>query len=321
LGLFSLWLAGTAAHFHCLGYVYDFSLRSELVAPGIWMLFWTLRQRIMDFAPQGPVALQNSLFALPLLAPFIAAPQPGREVLLVLTLLNVVIYGTIYVRRPQHRITLHFALISLASLIIGMPGQWTQPVMGEFSYSKGLAAIALGYCMLCALLSRNPKFGMFGSLVLATSIVIVLGDRAGADHWACQGGLVFLLIHSLRWDDAAHHGARVLRIVAGALWAAHAFGWTYTGARPWMLCSAAAPVLAGYLVARIITQKWASVALPIFAAIVVFSGAIETAVSKAVAAPAWLMAVIASFVLFALGTLAALTKHQWLREGTPPQED
>jgi hypothetical protein len=313
LGLLSVWLAGTAAHIYCLGYVYDFSLRPELVAPTIWMLLWTLRHRLTDFAPQASVAVQNSLFVGPLLAPFVAAPQPGHEVLLVLTLLNVAIYAAIYVRRPRHRLAFHLALISLASLIGGLPGQWTQPVIGEFSYSKGLGTIAAGYFMLCSLLSRNPKLGIFGSLVFTTSIVVVLGDHAGALHWACQGGLVFLLIHSLRWDDATNRGSRALRILVGVLWTAHAFVWTCTGAQPWMTCAAAAPLLAGYLIARTIKGKWAPLVLPITAVIVILSGPGEAAAVKIQAAPGWMMAVLGSFILFALGTVAALTKHRWLR--------
>jgi hypothetical protein len=313
LGLFALWLAGTAAHIYCLGYVYDFSLRPEMVAPGIWMLLWTLRHRSMDFAPQAPMALQHSLFALPLLAPFIAAPQPGREVLLVLTFLNIAIYGVLYLRRPQHRLALHLALISIVSLIGGVPTQWTQPVMGEFNYSKVLAAIALGYFLLCAVLSRNPKAGIFGSLVGTISIVLVLGDRANAVAWACQGGLVFLLLHSLCWDDSAQRAARVLRILAAVLWTTHSFIWACLGEQAWTLCVAAAPLLIGYLAARIIQRNWGPLVLPISAIITALSGPATSAVTKLQTAPAWLIAVIGSFLLFALGTFAALTKHRWLR--------
>jgi hypothetical protein len=318
LGLFSLWLAGTAAHIYCLGYVYDFSLRPEMVAPAIWILLWTLRHRLMDFAPRAPTALRHSLFALPLLAPFLAVPQTGHEVLLVLTFLNIAIYGVIYLRHPQHRLALHLTLISLVSLVGAMPEQWTQPVMGESNYSKVLAAIALGYFMLCAVLSRNPKLGIFGSLVCTTSIVLILGQRSSAIPWACQGGLVFLLMHSLRWDDATHRGARVVRILAGVLWATHGFIWVSLGAQPWMLCAAAAPLLGGYFIARIIQQRWGPLVLPISAIIVAVSGPATAAAAKAQTAPAWLVAVIGSFLLFALGTCAALTKHRWLRiEGGP----
>jgi hypothetical protein len=37
-GLFSLWLVGTGVHLYCLDYVYDFSLRPDLLAPAAWML-------------------------------------------------------------------------------------------------------------------------------------------------------------------------------------------------------------------------------------------------------------------------------------------
>jgi MFS family permease len=36
--LFAFWLAGTAIHLYCLGYVYDFDLSRHLVAPALWVL-------------------------------------------------------------------------------------------------------------------------------------------------------------------------------------------------------------------------------------------------------------------------------------------
>jgi sugar phosphate permease len=86
-----------------------------------------------------------------------------------------------------------------------------------------------------------------------------------------------------------------------------------------MLCAAAAPLLAGYLTARIIQGNWGPLVLPIAAVIVAISGPTEAAAAKAQTAPAWLMAVLGSFVLFALGTFAALTKHRWLRIEASPK--
>jgi hypothetical protein len=40
MGLFGLWTTATAVHLYCLGYVYDFGLRGELLPPAIWVAAW-----------------------------------------------------------------------------------------------------------------------------------------------------------------------------------------------------------------------------------------------------------------------------------------
>src|SRR5207244_9329837 len=140
----------------------------ELLAPAIWILLWTFRQRIADFTAEDHPALEGLLLIPPLLATLVAAPQPGHQVLLVLTILNLAIYSAIYFRHRGLRLALHLALISLVSLIGGMPEDWGRNVAGEFSRAKCIGVATAGYFLLCAALSRNPKMGLFGSLVSAT---------------------------------------------------------------------------------------------------------------------------------------------------------
>lgn len=321
LGLFSLWLAGTGVHLYCLGYVYDFSLRPELLAPAIWMLLWTLRQRAPDFAPKIHPRLQPLLIVPPLLAPFVAVPQTGHQVLLVLASLNAAIYGSIYFRHRGQRLALHLALISLVSLIGAIPEEWGRQMVGGFSSARCIAAAAAVYFLLCAARSRSPKVGLLGSLVGAIVVILVPDNRSAAIHWAFQGGFVFLLLHSLRWDEAVQTGARGFRNLAGSLWAAHALLWTHMGGEAWMACAAAAPVLGGYLAARLIGGDWGPRVLPIAAVIVMLAGPGDLTATRLQTAPIGLLAVIGSFLLFGLGTLAAANKHRWLRvESDPPRK-
>jgi hypothetical protein len=313
VGLFSLWLAGTGVHIYCLGYVYDFSLRPELLAPAIWVLLWTLRQRLTDFAADVQDGLRAALLVPPLLATLVAAPQSGHGVFLALTILNAAIFGGIYFRQRGSRLALHLALISLVSLVGGMPEDWGRSVVGEVSRAGHIGVAVAGYLLLCAALSRNPKLGIFGSLVSAIVVILVLNHRADAIHWACQTGLVVLLLHSLHWDDEGISGAHGLRNLAGSLWAAHAFLWTHLGGEAWMACAAATAVLGGYLAARIIGGQWGPRVLPIAAVLVALSGPTHFTASGLQAAPTGLLAVVGSFLLFGLGTLAAANKHRWLR--------
>ena len=77
LGFLSLWLAGTATHLYSLGYVYDFDLRREWVAPAAWVLAWTLHLRLPDYFNHVPAALRTATFILPLPVTLLAASATG----------------------------------------------------------------------------------------------------------------------------------------------------------------------------------------------------------------------------------------------------
>src|SRR5205807_6099976 len=131
---------GTGVHLYCLGYVYDFDLRPELLAPAIWMLLWSLHQRVTDFLPELPEGWRKALLAPPLLATFIAISQPGKEVFLLLTILNAAIYGGICFLRRDHRLALHLLFISFAALIGGLPEDWGRSMFADFSRAKCVGA-------------------------------------------------------------------------------------------------------------------------------------------------------------------------------------
>ncbi|MGC3960419.1 MAG: hypothetical protein QM813_21575 [Verrucomicrobiota bacterium] len=71
--LFGFWLTGTVVHLYSLGYVYDFKLRREQVAPALWVLAWALQFRLGDFLPVQGRAAKRALLVLPLLATLPAA--------------------------------------------------------------------------------------------------------------------------------------------------------------------------------------------------------------------------------------------------------
>ena len=313
-GFLALWLAGTATHLYCLGYVYDFTLRPEFLAPAAWVLLWTLRQRAADFLPGLKPAWRDALLVPPLLATVLAAPQLGKQVFLILTVLNLAVYAGICAGHRGHRLALHLMFISLAALIGGLPEDWVHSLAAGLSRAKCLGAGAALYCLLCAAFSRNPQMGLFGALVSAIAILAVWGERPQAFHWAVETALAFLLLHSLRWVDAEHAGAAAFRLMAGLAWAAHAFVWLHLGGAAWMACAIATPVLAGYVLARFVSRRWGPWIVPLAGFVVLVSGPGDFTAGKVQSAPVGLLAVIGSFLLFGVGTLAALTKQHWHKE-------
>jgi hypothetical protein len=302
-------LLGTGLHLYCLGYVYDFPLRNDLVAPAIWILLWTVRRRLRGF--QLDPIFERALLIPPLLAAFIAVRPPANGVFLALTILNALIYGGICLRHRDNRLASHLLVISLAAIVGGLPEGWVRDFSPEFTRIKCIVAGVAAYFLFCSTMSRNPKLGILGALVSAAAGFFVLGNRPNNVHWAAQIGFAFLLLHSLRWFDKEQDGARVIRFLASLLWPAHAFLWMRSGGEAGMACVIAALVLGIFLASRLYSGHWGPSVVPIAALLVMLSGPGNFAAGKLQSTPIGVLAVIGSFVLFGLGTVAALTRHRW----------
>jgi hypothetical protein len=355
MGLFGLWTASTAVHLYCLGYVYDFSLRGELLAPAIWVIAWVVYVRtnflysvrelsarqggnlspsregegrgegegsvhkpvvpdIGETAPISPPAhtrVEGFLLILPILSTFLACRSESNKVFFTLTLLNITLYCVFALRSRENRLLRHLALFSLAVLIAGFPESWGINLISHFTREKCMGIAIVGYSLLWAIRSTDPRIGIFGAIVSGITALVVGGGEENATHWAAQIGVVFLLLHSLRWNDLEHAGAAMLRILASSLWIVHAVIWTHTTGRPWMPCTVAATVLTIYLVARVLQGRWGARIIPLASLLVLLAGPAELGGNKLETFPTGLLSVIGSFFLFAVGTVAALTRHRW----------
>jgi hypothetical protein len=311
IGFFSLWLAGTIVHLYCLGYIYDFSLRSMLVAPVVWTLLWTAYRRMPDFVPDTYCKWQTPLLILPALATLAAASPSGNAVFLTLAAANVAIYGRLYYLNRGHRLTLALLCLSGLTLLGGLPANWAHAVTPGFDRAKFLAAVVTAGFLLWTLRSRNPKLGVLGALAAAASVFFLLGESTRSLHWAAQVGLIFGLLHSLRWVDSSNEGAGSIRISAALIWAAHSFWWLHDAGAPLAICASAAPVLVIYLAARCLSGHWGPWPVPIAAIMVLLSGPSDFTAGKLQDTSTGVLAVAGSFLLFGLGTLAALTKQYW----------
>jgi hypothetical protein len=245
------------------------------------------------------------------------AINPVRtEVFAALTILNAVIYGAFYFRHRDNRLPLHLMVISVIALVAGLPEAWIRGFGPELMRSKCIAAGAAVYLLFFSTMSRNPMLGILGALISASAGFFVLGNNPNSPHWAAQIGFAFLLLHSLRWVDEQHLGAKTVRVLASLLWIAHAFVWMHLGGAAWMTCAVAAFTFGIFAGFRLLAGWWGPRVVPIGAVLVALSGPLDFIVGKLLNAPLGLLAVLGSFVLFGLGTLAALTRHRWHSPGT-----
>jgi hypothetical protein len=78
-----------------------------------------------------------------------------------------------------------------------------------------------------------------------------------------------------------------------------------------MPCVLAATVFLTYVAARVVRGHWNSRVIPLAALLVILAGPAELGGNKLETFPTGLLAVVGSFLLFAMGTVAALTRHRW----------
>jgi hypothetical protein len=316
VGLFSLWLAVTSVHVYSLGYVYDFKLRGELLAPALWVLAWTAYRVCSASSALSVSRLKNALAFPPMLIPLLASSPGANKTFLTLIALNICIHTGICFFGRSNRFARHLVFASTLMLLTGLPETWMQSISPELNRARCIVSGAMAYLILWSVLLRNPKLAIVGSIAFGSAVMALFGNHAGAIHWALQSGLAFLLLHSLRWNDAEHQGAGAVRVVAGLVWVAHSLVWMYSGeGKLWMPCIPGAIVLGIYSAVQIFRGKCNQFVVPAAATLVILSGPGTVTADGVRAMPIGLLAVIGSFLLFGCGTIAALTRHRWHRNG------
>ena len=311
-GFFALWLVGTAVHLYCLGYVYDFSLRLDLVVPTIWVLLWVLPVQVTPVIRRQHPEWSDALLVPPLAAAFLGMTEPNNPVFLALTLCNAAVYAGIHFYHRDNRLALNLCFIALVALVAGLPEEWGRHVVSDFTRAKSFGGSVAFLLLAWAAWSTSPKLGVIGAIVSAGVVICALGgDNPNALHWATQAAVIFLLLHSLRWVDIEHQGAGFARVAVALVWVAHAWIWVSLSKVGWTIAALALPVLCGYLAARWFRGSWGPWVIPSAAGLVLLTGPSNFAVGQATSIPVGLMAVIGSFLLFGVGTLVAITRHRW----------
>jgi hypothetical protein len=312
-GFFSLWILATGAHLYCLNYVYNFAFDLEMIVPALWMLGWTAYRRAPEFLTGKSRMPLRVLAVSCLLIPLAAASEDGARIFFALTALNAAVYAAMYLLHRDPKFARHLLFASAMMLVCGLPREWIRLLTPTLNREIYLCAGIGVYVMAYAMSSRNPKVGFLSSVLVIIVTAVLFSRHEGAIHWAVQSGLVFLLLHSLRWVDIEHQGARALRIIAAGLWVMHAAIWVHSDAAIWMPCIPGAIVLGAYLITQLLRGRWDLFILPAASILTVLSGPGNTLVLFLESAPMGLLAMIGSFLLFVLGTAAALTKHRWHR--------
>jgi hypothetical protein len=298
-------------HLYCLGYVYDFNLSRELITPVIFTLAWLLRPQLRAYLPAFHSDWHPWVFVLPALVPLLAFTTEGSYILVALTAVNAVFYSWLAAHRRYSPFALNLALLSLAFLIADLPATWLSHSLPDFNRAKCIGAASAACLLFLAMRSRNPSLGVIGGTVAGIALAFGLGETSNTAHWAIEAGLIFLLVHSFRWEDVDHPGANAVRIMASAVWASHALYWAHDGAANWMPTTAAVLPLGICVIMRFLNGRWPSFSISIASLVVMMAGPVNLTCGKLQTISSGMLCLIASFLLFAIGTVVALTRNRW----------
>jgi hypothetical protein len=210
---------------------------------------------------------------LPAVAALLPVEGDGNIVAAILCAGNVVVYGVWAAFRFRVRIHLTLAVTSLVLVAANWPATMDLggiPVVeGVERWLATLGALAI----LAAFSWRHPAAGVAGAVA-----VFLLGGLLPwtelRGHWRMQSGLIFLLLHSLRWQDDRPEAAAAV--------------WWIAGLGPTAPVLAAAGVVSAIVP---VAKVW----------------------TLAGTAPGGVLAILASLLLFVLGTMLACTRHLWQR--------
>jgi hypothetical protein len=227
-------------------------------------------------------------------------------VLLILAGLNTVAYLLSSRRQVVQTGCLWLAGLSLLTAIADVPENWISPLLAGFHRMRFVGGILVTIFMFGVAISRDPRLSVFGSALLGILIGTVFGGRAA--HWAMESALLFILIHSFRWDDRKHDGARILRNLSVLAWCVHVAVWVYFERVFWPPMVLGAGVLAFLVVHRLWRHAWFSRCMVAGSGIVMCAAPLSRVSVKIPEVPAGLLLVIGSFVLLAAGTALALMR-------------
>jgi hypothetical protein len=222
---------------------------------------------------------------------------------------NIAVFGMV-LARTQGRVAFHLLICSFALAVAGVGKTFPFYRVEVLTRLEWLLAAAIAYAVVRALVSRRPAAGFTAALGIGFLRGFLLDQPF--IHLALQYGAAFLLIHSLWWERPEEKGATQLRLIAALLWICDSAVWTWMDPNAVRFVAAVAMVvLAACGIARWLAAEWASRLIPLAAGACLLAALAHPLFDLAKASPPGLLAIVASFLLFGLGTIAALTRGTW----------
>jgi len=312
--VFFAWVVVTVCHVGGIGYATSFKWQLALLAPAVWMMAWTMQWRLADFTGQpNPIRDQVFRFGL-LLLPLLAVDS--KWILPLVAALNVMVYGLRFALKDRGRVALIQFLGAVAILLAGLPMAFIHQLTPGLARADWVLLALFGSWFWLIFLSRDPRVGAMAATALCGFCFYFAPEFF---RYAVQGALVSLLAHSLRWEDHANRGASALRNLAGVVWLWLALdAWREPGQPARVVIDAGAvALLFGYFLHAWLGRAWQPKMVLVYAGMVLLSEPVLICSRALYQKSSGMVAIAGSFLLFALGSIAAFTKPRWGNTDAP----
>jgi hypothetical protein len=307
------WVIVTACHLGGIGYSNSYVWNFSLLVPIAWVMTWTAYARLPDLIARPKRVAEQIVVSVPLFLPLLAAGS--ERIFLSFAGLNLAAYGLLLICKDRSFPALCRLLAAITIFSGGLPtGRLSHVVPGI--EQPEWAVLSFIVCFFGLIFRfRDPRIAVLGTLAV---IGLCCSAAPALSHEAVQFALVSLLAHSLRWNDQAHKGAAMLRILAACVWSYVSCCWLVGSDHPegWLVFSAAGTLVAVCLLRALLFHRWRPLILLITSSFVLIS-------EPATILGRWLngdspgmLAIGASFLLFVTGSIAAFSKPKWWRPGS-----
>ena len=319
---YGIWLIVTGLHLGGVGYVHTFHWQIAFLAPTAWILAWIGVRRCLAM-PESESLFKNVTALFPSFAALLALGYADEKLFSALNILNVAIYGWIYAQRKDV-VMRTYAFLSIAAGTALFPKSWGLSLTPEF-HRELAVAVSLGTSfILWSLLSRDPRKCIVGVLAFVAGSSIFLSLDI---HQLIQVALIYVLSHSLLWDDEHFVGSKGARVLFALVWFAHSLFWlkempsdswyhTFPYGASFMVMLLSAFMVVIYSVRWFFLKRRDKWILPATALAIVAAKGIMNIPKIQTTMPAGFWPIVGSFLLFAVGTTVALTKPRWSKAGS-----
>lgn len=306
-GALIIWIAATAGHLGGVGYVYSYDWHLAKLAPTVWVLSWLL---VRQTRAHRSTTRSRWLVGLPLVVALLAIGD--ERTFFTLGLLNAATYAVFWKNQLTGKLAAWLCLASIAMTVASVPAEWLTRLIPEFNRAEWVLACLAALAFWPVIRSRDPRWGIAGGLLWLIAGGALAYRLQISPGWAVQLGLTFVAIHSLRWTDEYHDGSKATRLLTCLVWFVHSLLWLHFSGREATLSTQ----IFGALVVSTWFGHWLwSKTRPpqlvlMTAGVVLLASPGYRLTVMASNIPAGYLAVAVSFILFGLGTIAALTRKQ-----------
>ena len=166
---------------------------------------------------------------------------------------------------------------------------------------------------------REWRAGVVGAVLAGIATQNYFGRLDYLEQFALDTTLMFALVHSLGWRDTRESVGRPIRFALGLGWVIHGIIWVHIAGgdvpETEMFISRMMPlsgllVLTCFAAYQLRTRRWQPLDVQVFGLLVVLTVPINSGYEAVRITPPGYLAVLGSFVLFALGRGYAIVRDQ-----------